>query len=251
MNELAAAWYGVLSSLSGEVTLALRDVVLGSGMPPIAIVFVLGVIGALSPCQLTTGLGAIALIGRRPRAGQLLAGVAYVAGKATTYGALGLLFVTLGGIVASSTIPVVEVVRRLVGPLMIVTGLALIGVFRSRIRLGIADRVALLASDRLDATRPPGAYALGVAFGLVFCPTLFLLFFGLMIPFAIASPQGVVFPAIFALGTAAPVLVVLGLMWLGLGGGPPSRSLDLWLGRAAGIVALLVGLNDTVVYWSI
>ncbi len=220
-------------------------------MPPIAVVFILGVIGALSPCQLTTGLGAIALIGRRPRAMQMLAGLAYVAGKATTYGVLGLLFVTLGGIVASSTIPVVEVVRRLVGPLMILAGLALIGVFRSRLRLGFGDRLAMFASDRLDATRPAGAYALGLAFGLVFCPTLFLLFFGMMIPFAVASPQGAVFPAVFALGTAAPVLVVLTLMWLGFGGGPPSRKLDVWLTRAAGIIALVVGLNDTIVYWSI
>ncbi len=251
MAELALAWYTWVSSITGELSMSLRDTALGSGMPPIAVVFVLGVIGALSPCQLTTGLGAIALIGRRPRAMQLLAGLAYVAGKATTYGALGLLFVTLGGIVAESTVPVVEVVRRLVGPLMVVAGLALIGVFRSRIRLGFGDRLAMLASDRLDATRPAGAYALGLAFGLVFCPTLFLLFFGMMIPFAVASPQGVVFPAVFALGTAAPVLVVLGLMWLGLGGGPPSRKLDVWLTRAAGIIALVVGLNDTIVYWSI
>lgn len=251
MSEIALAWYSWLSGLTGEVIMSLRDAVLGSGMPPVAVVFVLGVIGALSPCQLTTGLGAIALIGRRPRATQMLAGLAYVAGKATTYGAIGLLFVTLGNIVAESTIPVIEVVRRIVGPLMVLAGLALIGVFRSRVRLGIGDRLAVFASDRLDATRPVGAYALGLAFGLVFCPTLFLLFFGLMIPFAVASPQGAVFPAVFALGTAAPVLVVLTLMWLGLGGGPPSRKLDLWLTRVAGIIALVVGLNDTIVYWSI
>lgn len=251
MSEIALAWYGWLSGLTGEVIMSLRDAVLGSGMPPVAVVFVLGVIGALSPCQLTTGLGAIALIGRRPRAMQMLAGLAYVAGKATTYGAIGLLFVTLGNIVAESTIPVIEVVRRIVGPLMVLAGLALIGVFRSRVRLGIGDRVAAFASDRLDATRPQGAYVLGLAFGLVFCPTLFLLFFGMMIPFAVASPQGAVFPAVFALGTAAPVLVVLTLMWLGLGGGPPSRTLDFWLTRVAGIIALVVGLNDTIVYWSI
>lgn len=251
MAELALSWYGWMSSLTGELSMSLREAALGSGMPPIAVVFVLGVIGALSPCQLTTGLGAIALIGRRPRAMQLLAGLAYVAGKATTYGALGLLFVTLGSIVAESTVPVVEVVRRLVGPLMILAGLALIGVFRSRLRFGLGDRIATFASDRLDATRPAGAYALGLAFGLVFCPTLFLLFFGMMIPFAVASPQGAVFPAVFALGTAAPVLVVLTLMWLGLGGGAPSRRLEVWLSRAAGVIALIVGLNDTIVYWSI
>src|SRR5574341_2023964 len=117
MAELALSWYGWMSGLTGELSLSLREAALGTGMPPIAVVFVLGIIGALSPCQLTTGLGAIALIGRRPRAMQLLAGLAYVAGKATTYGALGLLFVALGEIVTSSAVPVIGVIRRILGPL--------------------------------------------------------------------------------------------------------------------------------------
>jgi cytochrome c biogenesis protein CcdA len=249
VTELASAWYGVLSRASGEMSLSMRDVVIAGGIPPIAIVLVLGVIGAISPCQLTTGLSAIALIGRRPHARQLLAGLAYVAGKATTYGALGLLFVAFGGIVTASAIPVVGVVRRILGPLMIVVGLALIGVLRSRVRLGTFDRLAFAASDRFDATRPSGAYALGVAFGLVFCPTLFLLFFGMVIPLTVTSAGGVLFPSVFALGTGLPLLIILLLMWLGFGG-QPSPALQRWLTRAAGVVAVLAGLNDTIIYWS-
>lgn len=136
---------------------------------------------------------------------------------------------------------------------MLLVGLVLLGVFRSTLALGRGARVAAFASERLDAAKPRGAFVLGAAFGLAFCPTLFLLFFGLLIPLAIASPGGAAFPALFALGTALPVLAILGLVVVGLAprassAGPIARVEPL-LTRLAGLVLVLAGLNDTVVYW--
>jgi cytochrome c-type biogenesis protein len=251
MTEIARGWYEFLATLDGTLGEPLRALVASTTIGPLA-ALLLGILGALSPCQITTGIGAVALIGRRPTAGALVSGLAYAAGKATTYAFIGVLFITVGAAVDASAIPVAQVVRRLLGPLMLVVGLALLGVVHPRVGFAFGDRIARAAGDRLDPTRPPGAYALGVAFGFAFCPTLFLLFFGLLIPLALASPTGAVYPAIFALGTTLPVFVVLTLLWLGVGDSRGlTRRAEHLLTRLAGVIALLVGLSDTLVYWSL
>lgn len=254
MGDIASHWYGILSGLTREVGLPLRDLAWSIGWPPLT-ALLLGVIGSLAPCQLSTGLGAVALIGRHVEGRPLLAGLAYAAGKATLYALLGLAFLVAGQALEQSSIPVIQIVRRALGPLMIFIGLVLIGVLRARGGFAPGERLAEAAAARFDATTPHGAFALGAAFGLAFCPTLFFLFFGLLVPLALVSPGGVVYPSLFALGTTVPVLIVLGGLTLGLrGAGALTRSLGSIqrpLTKIAGLVLVLVGLNDTVVYWFI
>lgn len=254
MGDIILQWYGVLSGLTRTIGLPLRDLSEAVGSPPLT-ALLLGLIGSLAPCQLTTGLGALALIGRRVKGRPMLAGIAYTAGKATLYAALGLTFVIAGQALAQSSIPVIQIVRRALGPLMLVIGLVLIGVLRARGGFAPGERIASVAADRFDATSPRGAFALGAAFGLAFCPTLFFFFFGLLVPLALVSPVGVVYPALFALGTAVPLLMVLGALTLGLRGAGALthslRSIQKPLTKAAGVLLFLVGINDTVVYWFI
>lgn len=251
-GDLVAQWYSLLNTFNRALNEPIRDLAAATAIPPLT-ALLLGLLGALSPCQLTTGAGAVALIGRRLERGAIAAGFAHVAGKAVTYSVLGVLFVLLGQAMGQSSIPVFQAIRRVIGPLVLVVGLVLIGVLRSRISFGLGERLAAAAGDRLDASRPQGAFILGIAFGLVFCPTLFLLFFLLLIPLALTSPGGVVYPAIFALGSALPVLLILTLIGLGIGGA--ARAVGL-IGRArplitqlAGLVLIFTGLNDTLVYW--
>lgn len=142
-------------------------------------------------------------------------------------------------------------VRRALGPLMILLGLFMLGWLRLRLPLptGAASRLKTWAEARGGAI---GAFGLGTAFGLAFCPTLFWLFFGLMLPTAIASSTGVLFPALFALGTAAPLLLMLALLGRAgqkrevMGG---MRRFNRVLTVVAGVILVLAGLYDTVVYW--
>lgn len=252
MQDLALQWYSALSVLTRTLTEPVQELSASIGLPPVTAVL-LGLIGSVAPCQLTTGLSAVALIGNKVQGRPIAAGLAYVAGKALVYGALGLLFVLLGQAVALSSIPVIQVVRRLLGPLMLLVGLVLLGVLHARFTFGLGDRLAAAAADRLDASRPGGAFVLGGAFALAFCPTLFFLFFGLLVPLALVSPGGVVYPALFALGTTIPVLIVLGAVALGvrssLGVTRTITGAQPLLTRLAGLVLLFTGLNDTVVYW--
>jgi cytochrome c biogenesis protein CcdA len=252
-SALVGSWYSALGVFTRLFAEPIKGVSDGLGIAPVSAVL-LGLIGALSPCQLTTGISALALIGRRPSPAVLVAGVSYTAGKAIVYALIGLAFVLLGSAASSGAIPGFVLARKLLGPLMLVVGLVLIGLVRLRVPSGIGDRIALYASDRLDATRPVGAFFLGAAFSVAFCPTLFVLFFGLLIPLALASPGGPVYPALFALGTTLPMLVVLGVLALGSQRWSVAGALTRaqpFLTQLAGFVVVAAGVNDTIVYWFI
>lgn len=251
MSELISSWYAFLAGPTRAFAEPIQALALGAGIPPLS-ALLFGLLGALSPCQLTTGLSAFALIGRRPSPSMIAAGIAYTAGKALVYATLGLAFVVVGNALATSSIPVVVAARKVIGPLMLLVGLMLLGVLRVRVPVSLGDRVAAYASDRLDAGRPTGAFVLGAAFGLAFCPTLFVLFFGLLIPLALVSPGGPVYPALFALGTTLPMLVALGALALGAQRWSVSGAVARvrpFLTQLAGLVLVFTGLNDTVVYW--
>ncbi len=81
-----------------------------------------------------------------------------------------------------------------------------------------------------------------------------MLFFGLMLPTAIASGTGLVFPALFALGTGVPLLLMLAL--IGTVGSKREviggmRRTNRALSLFAGVVLVVTGFYDTVVYWFI
>jgi hypothetical protein len=133
---------------------------------------------------------------------------------------------------------------------MVVLGLYLLGVVPLRLSLGqgLADRIESRAG-----AGAAGAFLLGAAFSFAFCPTLFLLFFVLTIPLALASPAGLLFPGVFALGTALPLLVVAGLLAAGASSTRDYvhgvRRAHHWVRPIAAAVLVLAGLNDTLTYW--
>jgi hypothetical protein len=94
---------------------------------------------------------------------------------------------------------------------------------------------------------------LGTAFAFAFCPTLFLLFFGLTIPMAFTSPVGIAYPGLFALGTSVPLLALAALVTVSVGmmqrAAAGARHAVAWLQPAAAVILILAGLSDTLTYW--
>ncbi len=251
MHGLIVAWYAWLSQLAQGPIFVIQgwderiDV-------PFASAALFGLIGATSPCQLTTNLSALAFSARQSgRGGPLSAAAAYVAGKLLVYSLVGGLVIGLGLQLQAASIPVIMVARKLLGPLMIVVGLGLLGVIRLRGVFGQTTSARLRA--RLSDAGPGSAFLLGVIFAFAFCPTLFWLFFGLTLPLALKSAGGWIFPGVFALGTGLPLLAMAVVVSLGFGtaervAGGLAR-LNPGLTRVAGAVFVLAGLHDTLVYW--
>ncbi len=78
---------------------------------------------------------------------------------------------------------------------------------------------------------------MGFLFALAFCPYSAALFFGILIPMAVASEGGLVLPLAFGLGTSMPVLLL----------GVP---LVLGLERAAGGLNMLDCTEAVVRKWA-
>lgn len=251
LRGLVLSWYAYLSTFNAAVVDPIRSLGDGIGIPLVS-TLLFGLLGATSPCQLTTNASALAYVARRAGERRSVAGgaLAFLLGKIVVYTVVGVVVILVGREAATSSIPIVVAARKALGPLMILLGLHLLGWLP--LRFSVGQGLSAWLEDRAGPGTG-GAFLLGVAFSFAFCPTLFLLFFGLAIPLALASPFGVVFPGTFALGTTMPLLGLAVLLSAGIGATrgylAGARRLDAWLRPLAAAVLILAGLNDTLVYW--
>lgn len=215
----------------------------------------LGLVGALAPCQLSTNSAAIIFFGKR-QIQDLLSWrevLFYVIGKILVYSILGLLFWALGQEFPSNLTPIFAMSRKFLGPMLILMGIIMLGM----IKIPLSIRTSLSSwLDQKARKHPPavGAFFLGVAFSIGFCPTMLLLFGGYLMPLTLSTPAGFFLPPIFAVGTAAPFLVLAGLVFaFGLDKKMVLRS-KRWgtlLHKGIAILFLILGISDAITYWSI
>lgn len=251
---MISEWYAMLSQLYAALAEPLMGLVQSAALPQIA-ALMLGLLATFAPCQLTTNAAAIAWVARdaADRRRAALAAAAFILGKALVYTLFGVAAVLVGQGLQAAAVPVFVTARKLLGPLMLLVGLILLGLLPWRPAFGA--RLAARLKRRLPQGGAGGAFGLGAAFAFAFCPTLALLFFTFLLPLTLATAGGFVLPGFFALGTMLPLAVFTALLFAGaplaqryVGG---SAALDKWIRRAAGVVFLLAGLNDTLLYWTL
>jgi cytochrome c-type biogenesis protein len=219
---------------------------------PLLSAFLLGLLGALAPCQLSTGSAALAWFGKDASKGLDWPKVGvFFFGKVLVY--VGFAFIALVLFKGQMSAPgeFFNAVRKIISPLMVVMGLLLLGLLRLP-----APNLTMRKLYTWGETRGGylGAFALGIAFSLAFCPTMFWLFFGLVLPSALDAEVGALFPFAFALGTSLPLLLVLLLLDRGKSKGQLLGTVRRGghpLTIIAGVVLVLVGLYDTTIYWFI
>lgn len=256
MDDLILRYYVWLSGLFAALATPVDRLATSLNLPLVS-ALLFGLLGTTAPCQLSTNVAALAYVSRGAGDSRRVWAqtAAFVAGKVTVYLLVGGLIVLLGlqlNQIGQAVIPVVVVTRRLLGPLLILVGLVMLGVLRFHQSPG--RRLSAWIEQRVGERQGIiPAYLLGVAFSFTFCPTLFTLFFGLTIPLAIASPGGVLFPGVFAVGTALPVL---GFGALLASDAVNTRAIlkrvktaNIWIRRLSGALFILIGIHEIVLYW--
>lgn len=254
MTSVILEWYATLSQLYAVLAEPLMGLVHSAALPHIA-ALVLGLLATFAPCQLTSNAAAIAWVARDaadPRRAALAAG-AFILGKALVYTLFGVAAVLVGQGLQAAAVPVFVTARKALGPLMLLVGLVFLGLLPWRPAFG--GRLAARLKRRLPQGGVSGAFGLGAAFAFAFCPTLALLFFTFLLPLTLATEGGFILPGFFALGTMLPLALFTALLFAGgplaaryVGG---SAALDKWIRRVAGVIFLLAGLNDTLLYWTL
>ena len=210
----------------------------------------LGILTSISPCPLATNIAAISYIGKGANSRKTAAcGLAYTAGRMSSYLALGILLVA--GLLSSSLLSnfLQRYMNRILGPVLILTGMILLELLTWKTTgTGLNEGVR----RRGEKGGVTGAALLGAAFALSFCPVSAALFFGSLIPLSLKYRSPVAFPLLFGAGTALPVLLFAGLIAFG------SRSIgqfydrmrqvEHWGRRATGTAFVFVGIYYSLVY---
>jgi len=209
----------------------------------------LGILTSISPCPLATNIAAVSYVGRH--VGQpgttLLAGLLYSTGRIVAYVVLGAAAVwSLMSVVAASSF-LQGTFSRMLGPLLIVVGLLLLGVFSLNITgFGISEAM----QRKVDRAGVWGALPLGAVLALAFCPVSAALFFGSLIPMATEQRSPIVMPAVYGLGTGLPVVIfsvfiALGAGWVGTAF-DRLTGFEKWARRITAMVFIAVGVYETL-----
>ncbi len=167
----------------------------------------LGILTAISPCPLATNIAAVSFLSRRAGHRRLaLAGAAaYTLGRVLVYAALAL--AVAWGLATAPTLAAELQARAgpFVGPALILAALALLGWITLPLGFQVGGQGAAERAARLGLA---GDFFLGAMFALAFCPASAALFFGALMPVALASPAPPLAIMAYGAGTALPVAAV-------------------------------------------
>ena len=234
-----------------NLALPIQELLAASGVPLLS-AFLLGLLVALSPCPLSTNLGALAYIGRQATRPSevLVAGALYTVGRTASYTVLAALLVLLGLEASRLSWLLQDAGQYLLGPGLIAAGLVVLDVLPLQLPAWLGVRVGL--GERLAEAGPAGAFGLGALFALAFCPYSAALFFGALMPLALGPSGGIAVAPAFAVGTGLPVLVVALFLSAGISRVArwldATRQVELLVRRASGLLFVGAGLY-AIIAW--
>ena len=163
-----------------------------------------------------SNITAIAFIGRdiEQKRRVIWNSLIFVLGRMVTY--LVLVIILYYGAKQLHIEKLFQYVEHYLGFIFVILGVLMLDLIPLRIPgLGkITNRIQQQGSSKGYIT----AFLLGVLLALSFCPHCIVLFFGMLVPLTIASPEGLLLPVIFAITTGLPVLIFSFLMAYSLAG---------------------------------
>ena len=230
---------------------------MGESPVPIVAAFFLGLMTAISPCPLATNIAAIAYISKRIDNSRhtLLTGLVYTLGRMAAYMAVASVIVFFGMNIQIIALTLQHYGEMLLGPFLVLSGMYLLDIFHFD-RLHGGDWCSGFTSGisaRLADKGYLGVFLLGVIFALSFCPFSAVLFFAMLIPLAIGAGDPVIIPAVFALATGLPVIVISYLLVKGVGkcSGIVQKigAAEVWIQRAVATVFIVIRVYYIVIIY--
>ena len=182
---------------------------LDNSSTPVLTAFLLGLLTAISPCPLATNIAAVGFIGRNieNRKRVFINGLLYTLGRVLSYTLLGVVLIMILR-EGSSMFGIQKTIgtwgELLIGPMLLIIGLFMLWGDRLNLpKFGFNGN-----AEGLARKGGAGALLIGVLFALAFCPTSGVFYFGMLISMSATATAGYLLPAVFAIATAIPVLIV-------------------------------------------
>lgn len=204
-----------------------------------------GILTSISPCPLATNITAISFIGRRvDQAGYVFsAGLLYMAGRMLAYTVLGAVLVSSTQLIPPVANFLQTYMVYLLGPGLILLGILLLGVISLNLGPGSFGASIQVHAEQIGIW---GAGLMGIIFALSFCPISAGLFFGSLFSLAVQHRSPFLFPSLYGIGTAIPVLGFAFLLAFSanLVGKVFQKmtNFERWARRITGVVAILAGM---------
>lgn len=218
---------------------------------PLLFAFLLGIVGAMAPCQFTGNIGAITLYGNK----SLQKGLAwaevifFTLGKIIVFSGLGLLVWLLGKEFQAELTLYFPWFRKIIGPMFIIVGIMMMGFIKMKWPFSLIE-----IPKKFFKKGKLGSFLMGVSFSLGFCPTMFVLFFITLMPVVVSTSYGALLPSLFAIGTSLPLFLTIILIWYFEGSSKvmkKGRKVGLTIQKIAGAILVILGILDTITYWTI
>ena len=214
---------------------------------PVLTAFLLGLLTAVSPCPLATNITAIGFISKdiESKDRTFLLGILYTIGRMVAYSLLGALLIWMlrkGFDTFDLQSKVSQWGEMLLSPVLIVMGLVML--FGDRLPL---SGFGLNASEKSGRLRGAwGSLLLGILFAMAFCPTSGIFYFGMLIPMSASATGGYALPAVYALATGLPVVIVAWIIAYSIGNiagfYKKMQVFQKWLNRMVAVLFIIVGI---------
>lgn len=141
--------------------------------------------------------------------------------------------------------------EKILGPFLVAMGIVMLEIVDIPLPGGHGSLQKLEAS--LAERGYLGGFLLGVVFALAFCPFSAVLFFGMLIPLALETGDAILVPAVFALATGLPVIIVSFLLVRGVnrisGMMATVQKMEKWVKRAVAAVFIGVGIYYIIIVY--
>ena len=220
---------------------------LDNSSTPVLTAFLLGLLTAISPCPLATNIAAVGFIGRNieNKKRVFINGLLYTLGRVLSYTLLGVVLIMILR-EGSSMFGIQKTIgtwgELLIGPMLLIIGLFMLW----GDRLNLPNFGFNGNAEGLARKGGVGALLIGVLFALAFCPTSGVFYFGMLIPMSATATAGYLLPAVFAVATAIPVLVVAWILAFSVQQMSSFygriKTVQKWLNIIVGILFIVIGI---------
>lgn len=220
---------------------------LDNSSTPVLTAFLLGLLTAISPCPLAANIAAVGFIDRNieNRKRVFINGLLYTLGRVLSYTLLGVVLIMILR-EGSSMFGIQKTIgtwgELLIGPMLLIIGLFMFWGDRLNLpKFGFNGN-----AEGLARKGGAGALLIGVLFALAFCPTSGVFYFGMLIPMSATATAGYLLPAVFAIATAIPVLMVAWILAFSVQQMSSFygriRTVQKWLNVIVGILFIVIGI---------
>ncbi|MFO8055457.1 MAG: aromatic aminobenezylarsenical efflux permease ArsG family transporter [Bacteroidales bacterium] len=219
---------------------------------PVFTALILGLMTAISPCPLATNISAIGFLSRdiTNKRKILWQSIIYTLGRSIAY--VGLAGIFLLGIDQGEAQGFFATYgERILGPLLILIGLFMLDIIKFRMP-GLSV-VSKKAEEKSKSGRFWGVLFLGIVFALAFCPYSGVLYFLMLIPLTLSSPEGLLLPFAFSIATALPVILFALLIAFAISAAgrfyDRIKSFEFWFRRVVSVLFILTGIYMIIIVY--